>query len=127
MEAKSILLWNCATYRYFHQQQFGVCPLRIIWCKLHRTYLGTFHLISPNYGRNNNVDLIRELQKETLSFLQKGDISVRVTRCKILDVLLFLYCSQIIIFFSKITQPHPLKSYGSLQLTDMRIVYKVIV
>ena len=56
-----------------------------IWCKLDRNYfgfkndiyLGTVYLSPPNYERNNNDDLISEIEAEMLSFSQKGDIIVQ--------------------------------------------------
>ena len=56
-----------------------------IWCKLNRNYfgfendiyLGTVYLSPPNYERNNNDDLISEIEAEMLSFSQKGGIIVQ--------------------------------------------------
>ena len=56
-----------------------------IWCKLDRNYfgfkndiyLGTVFLSPPNYERNNNDDLISEIEAEMLSFSQKGGIIVQ--------------------------------------------------
>ena len=56
-----------------------------IWCKLDRNYfgfkndiyLGTVYLSPPNYERNNNDDLISEIEAEMLSFSQKGGIIVQ--------------------------------------------------
>ena len=40
-------------------------------------YLGTVYLSPPNYERNNNDDLILEIEAEMLSFSQKGGIIVQ--------------------------------------------------
>ena len=40
-------------------------------------YLGTVYLSPPNYERNNNDDLISEIEAEMLSFSQKGGIIVQ--------------------------------------------------
>ena len=56
-----------------------------IWCKLDRNYfgfkndiyLGTVYLSPPNYERNNNDDLISEIEAEMLSFSKKGGIIVQ--------------------------------------------------
>ena len=56
-----------------------------IWCKLDRNYfgfkndiyLGTVYLSPPNYERNNNDDLISEIEAEMLFFSPKGGIIVQ--------------------------------------------------
>ena len=44
---------------------------------IYDVYLGTVYLSPPNYERNNNDDLISEIEAEMLSFSQKGGIIVQ--------------------------------------------------